>query len=104
MILVNSLTIDWIELNNTDLNYTIVRPSYIVGYGNHIARLEYFVDKLFNSKSVKVNGENCPINLVDVNDVAECLKHIILSTNNLRGKIYENLQTIYSVILNSYFN
>jgi len=77
------------ELKNTDLNYTIVRPSYIVGYGNHITRLEYFIDKLFNGKSVKINDGNCPINLVDVNDVAECLKHIILSTNDLRGKIYE---------------
>ena len=77
------------ELKGTDLNYTIVRPSYVVGYGNHIMRLEYFIDKLIDGEDIKIDNGDCSINLVDVDDVAECLKHIILSTNDLRGKIYE---------------
>ena len=77
------------ELKNTDLNYTIVRPSHIVGYGSHIKRLEYFIDRLVDGESIKVGDKNYPINLVDVDDVAECLKSIILSPKNLRGKTYE---------------
>jgi len=91
------------ELSDTNLNYIIVRPSYIVGYGNHIMRLEYFIDKLINGESIKIDNGDCPINLVDVNDVAECLKHIILSTNNLRSKIYEignDTETTVNEIIN----
>ena len=77
------------ELRNTDLNYTIVRPSYIVGYGNHIKRLEYFIDRLVGGESIKVDNGDCILNLVDVGDVAECLKLMVLSTNDLKGKIYE---------------
>ena len=75
------------ELINTDLNYVIVRPSYIIGYGNHISRIQHFIDKLINNEIIETI--DCPINLVDVIDVVNCLEHIILSTNNLRGKIYE---------------
>ena len=52
-------------------------------------RLEYFIDKLIGGEDIKIDNGNCPINLVDVEDVAECLEYIILSTNDLRGKVYE---------------
>jgi nucleoside-diphosphate-sugar epimerase len=77
------------KLSDTDLNYTIVRPSYVVGYGNHIMRLEYFINKLVGGESIKIDNGDCHINLVDVKDVVNCLEHIISSTNNLKGKIYE---------------
>ena len=75
------------ELIDMDLNGIIVRPSYIIGYGNHIMRIQYFIDKLINNKVIKT--VDCLINLVDVVDVVNCLEHIITSTDNLKGKIYE---------------
>jgi len=77
------------ELKRTDLNYTIVRPSYIVGYGNHIRRLEYFIDKLISSKVISVDGgSDYPINLVHADDVVKCFTNIISSTDSLSGKVY----------------
>ena len=75
------------ELINTNLNYTIVRPSYIIGYGNYIMRIQHFIEKLINNETIEIT--DFPINLVDVEDVVNCLKHIILSLNNLNGKVYE---------------
>ena len=35
-------------LKSSDLNYKIVRPSYIVGIGNHRPRLGYYMNKIIN--------------------------------------------------------
>ena len=39
-------------LSETNLNYKIIRPSYIVGEGNHRPRLGYFINRILNHKYV----------------------------------------------------
>ena len=66
-------------LSETDLNYKIVRPSYIVGMGNHRPRLGYYISQLKNNKSIAIDGDgNYPINLVFANDVVNCLLKLIV--------------------------
>jgi len=61
-------------LSQTNLNYKIIRPSYIVGIGNHRPRLGYYISQLKNKKPISIDGDgDYPINLVFADDVVECL-------------------------------
>ena len=65
-------------LTKTNINYKIIRPSYIVGEGDHIGRLSYFISKLNNKDSIEISGDgNYPINIVFVQDVVKCLLSVI---------------------------
>mgnify|MGYP003120537749 CR=1 FL=1 len=65
-------------LSKSGFNYKIVRPSYIVGIGNHRPRLGYYISQLKNNKPIAINGDgNYPINLVFVDDVVDCLLELI---------------------------
>ena len=66
-------------LSETDLNYKIVRPSYIVGIGNHRPRLGYYISQLKNNEPITIDGNgNYPINLVFADDVVNCLMKLIV--------------------------
>ena len=66
-------------LSETDLNYKIVRPSYIVGMGNHRPRLGYYISQLKNNEPIAIDGDgNYPINLVFAEDVVDCLMKLIV--------------------------
>ena len=66
------------EISQTNLNYKIIRPSYIVGMGNHRPRLGYFINRILNHKYVEVCGDgNYNINLVFVQDVVKCLETFV---------------------------
>ena len=67
------------ELESSKLNYTIVRPSYIDGINNHHQRIEYYIRSLLSYQEVDINGDrgNYPINIVDADDVALCIKQIV---------------------------
>ena len=45
------------EISQTNLNYKIIRPSYIVGMGNHRPRLGYYISKLKNNESISIDGD-----------------------------------------------
>ena len=65
-------------LSETSLNYNIIRPSYIVGEGNHRPRLGHFINRILNHKYVDVCGDgNYNINLVFVQDVVKCLETLV---------------------------
>ena len=66
-------------LKKTDINYKIVRPSYIVGRGTHRPRLGYLIDKLKNGEMIPFKKEECSnkINLVFVQDVVKCLLTLV---------------------------
>tara|TARA_R110002020_G_scaffold42164_3_gene123849 strand:+ start:1524 stop:2321 length:798 start_codon:yes stop_codon:yes gene_type:complete len=65
-------------LLKSSLNYKIIRPSYIVGMGNHRPRLGYYISQLKDKKPISVDGDgNYPINLVFADDVVECLVRLI---------------------------
>ena len=66
-------------LKSTDINFDIIRPSYIVGINNHRPRLGYFVEKLNNDKVIKVAGDGKNlINIVFVEDVVKVLQKLVL--------------------------
>lgn len=70
------------SLSQTDLNYKIIRPSYIVGMGNHRPRLGYYISQLKDNKPIAIDGNgNYPINLVFADDVVECLVNMIYDVN-----------------------
>jgi len=78
-------------LSKTDLNYTIVRPSYIDGPGNHLKRIEYYINFLKNEYEIEIDGEkgDYPINIVYVNDVVKVLLKIInMETKFTKGKTF----------------
>ena len=65
-------------LSETKLNYKIIRPSYIVGIGNHRPRLGYYICQLRTNSFIKIDGDgNYPINLVFADDVVNCLYKLI---------------------------
>jgi len=75
-------------LIRTNINYKIIRPSYIVGKGDHISRLEYYVSKLKKQEAIELDGDgDCLINLVFVQDVVKCLQ-CVTEDNNKTYKIY----------------
>ena len=80
-------------LKSSDLNYKIVRPSYIVGIGNHRPRLGYYMNKIINKEFIDIDayGENT-INVVFVQDVVDYLIELVcdrerkLFTENIVGE------------------
>ena len=63
-------------------NYKIVRPTYIVGKGNHLKRLGYYLGQLRNGHNIEVDGDGeSEINLVFVQDVVQCLYHLAVDKN-----------------------
>ena len=80
-------------LKSSDLNYKIVRPSYIVGIGNHRPRLGYYMNKIINKEFIDIDvyGENI-INVVFVQDVVDYLIELVcdrerkLFTENIVGE------------------
>ena len=44
-------------LDCVDFNYQIIRPSYIVGKGDHRARLDYYIDGIKNKKKIEIDGD-----------------------------------------------
>ncbi len=75
-------------LSKTNLNYKIIRPSYIIGEDDHTSRLEYFISKLQSEEPIEINGDgNYPINLIFAKDVMECLLSLV-NDNSKTNKIY----------------
>ncbi len=75
-------------LSETSLNYNIIRPSYIVGEGNHRPRLGHFINRILNHKYVDVCGDgNYNINLVFVQDVVKCLE-LLVDDSLMKRKTY----------------
>ena len=91
------------SLSQTDLNYKIIRPSYIVGIGNHRPRLGYYINKLKNNEPISIDGDgDYPINLVFANDVVNCLIKLI-NNNNKTCETY-NICGNESVTINELIN
>ena len=88
-------------------NYKILRPSYIVGEGNHNPRLGYYINAIQNNTPIEVagNGENI-INLVFAEDVVECILNIIYSDLdlNLSSPISYNISSNEFMTVNSLIN
>ncbi len=88
----NNYGVDKLEieemLKSTDINFDIIRPSYIVGKHNHHPRLGYFIDRLANDEVIHVAGDgNNSINVVFVEDVVEVLTRLVLR-NSPKMKTY----------------
>ena len=65
-------------LEFSDLNYEVIRPSYIVGIGNHRPRLGHYINCICDEKPIKIDGNgNNEINLVFVQDVVRVLERLI---------------------------
>lgn len=69
-------------IKKSNLNYTILRPVYVVGEGSHRPRLGYFINQILNNKPISIegNGESL-INLVHVSDVVNFIKSSMLKYN-----------------------
>jgi len=67
-----------LRLEESDINYKIVRPSYIVGKGNHRPRLGYYMHKILNREHIEIAGDGKNIiNIVFVQDVVNSLEKLI---------------------------
>jgi len=65
-------------LVDSDLDYVIIRPSYIVGEGDHRNRLNYYLDSIQNETPIKVDGDGSnKINMVFSVDVVNVLDTLI---------------------------
>lgn len=64
-------------------NCKIVRPTYIVGNGNHLKRLGYYLGQLRKGRcDIEIDGDgDYEINLVFVQDVVECLFQLAVDKN-----------------------
>ena len=80
------------RLQDSKLNYKIVRPSYIVGEGNHRPRLGHYMNKIINREHIEVagNGQN-KVNIVFVQDVVNQL--IRLATTH-QVRTYEMVEVV----------
>ena len=62
-------------IKKSKLNYTILRPVYVVGENSHRPRLGYFINKILNNQPISINGNgNALINLVHISDVVKLIK------------------------------
>ena len=70
-------------LHDDGKNCKIVRPTYIVGNGNHLKRLGYYLGQLRKGRcAIEVDGDgDYEINLVFVQDVVECLFQLAVDKN-----------------------
>jgi nucleoside-diphosphate-sugar epimerase len=70
-------------LHDDGKNYKIVRPTYIVGEGNHLQRLGYYLGQLRKGRcAIEVDGDGeSEINLVFVQNVVECLYQLATDKN-----------------------
>jgi len=65
-------------LVDSDLDYVIVRPSYIVGKGDHRDRLNYYLESIQNETPIKIDGDGSnKINMVFSEDVVNVLNTLI---------------------------
>ena len=66
------------SLEFSKLNYEIVRPSYIIGIGNHRPRLGYYIQKICEEKAIKIDGDGTnDINVVFIQDVVKALEILV---------------------------
>ena len=78
-------------LSKSQIDYTIIRPSYIDGVDNHLKRIEYFINSIKNKEEIRIEGKtgDYPINIVWVGDVVRVIKKIIENkTKKIKNKIY----------------
>ena len=70
-------------LHDDGKNYKIVRPTYIVGEGNHLQRLGYYLGQQRKGRcAIEVDGDGeSEINLVFVQNVVECLYQLATDKN-----------------------
>jgi len=77
-------------LSKSDLKYTIVRPSYIDGVGNHLQRISYLVQAIKRGYDIRIIGEGTnSVNIVWVEDVVKIIIKIINSADNVDGRTYD---------------
>jgi len=86
------------RLQDSKLNYKIVRPSYIVGEGNHRPRLGHYMNKIINREHIEVagNGQN-KVNIVFVQDVVRDLIRLVKTpqkTLELVESVGDNIEII----------
>lgn len=81
-------------IKKSNLNYTIIRPVYVVGEGSHRPRLGYFINKIIKEQPISIEGggDNL-INLIHVDDVIELLMASMF-TYNKKTIIASNGQNI----------
>jgi len=79
------------RLQDSKLNYKIVRPSYIVGEGNHRPRLGHYMNKIINREHIEVagNGQN-KVNIVFVQDVVNQLIRLVTTG----ARTYEMIEVV----------
>ena len=79
------------RLKESKLNYKIVRPSYIVGKGNHRPRLGHYMNKIIHREHIEVAGDGKNVvNVVFVEDVVNQL--VRLATTQART--YEMIEVV----------
>lgn len=109
-------------IESDERNYKIIRPSYIVGKGNHRPRLGYYLNQLRINEPIEVERDGTEIvNLVFVQDVVEIISKMIkdktktmkkyfvtgdkdISINDLINKLYfwyPNKHTIRNNVIGS---
>ena len=79
------------RLEDSDINFKIVRPSYIVGQGNHRPRLGHYMNKIINREHIEVagNGKN-KVNVVFVQDVVNQLVRLVTTG----ARTYEMIEVV----------
>ena len=81
-------------IKESNLNYTIIRPVYVVGENSHRPRLGYYINKLKNNKPISIDGNgNKLINLVHIEDVVELIKSTMF-THDRKTIISSNGETL----------
>jgi len=93
-----------IEKRLSSRKHKVIRPSYIVGKGNHRPRLGYYANKIINREHIEIagNGQN-KINIVFVQDVVSQLIRLIQDKDRLyerciiTGTNIEVIDLIYKI-------
>ena len=76
-------------IESDEKNYKIIRPSYIVGKGNHRPRLGYYLNQLRINEPIDVERDGTEIvNLVFVQDVVEIISKMIKDKTKTMKKYF----------------
>jgi len=74
-------------LMQSTIPWIVLRPTYILGIGNHLHRETYFFNKILKKEEIEIDGDGTgQLSFISADDVAKCIYKVI--ENKTTNQIY----------------
>ncbi len=88
----------------TNMNYIIFRPFYIYGKGNNLDRESYFLNRIYNGKTIYIPSEEVRVQFGYIEDLVNCIykasndERFNNNTYNISGREYLTFKEMIDVM------